>query len=370
MARWWDKYFYSKYEKPAFASDGEFERVYLQRKRFLFENFGEFGIGEEQPVKDGKFVNVIMKWCVDFIPYLLGVKLTCLEEGFWLADPLTEDEIKKLKPVDIAKQPFSEWILGRKNTLEKRYGKAEIGQLVEGSVNAAYRVRGELFYYDLIMNKSLAKHLLYVITETVIMTYKFFAREFDLQEIFLANCTNIHIGPELYEEMALQNDIRVTSETRALFKKDRFTYLHNCDSSADKFIDLYKKIPGVYKIDGADNTDIKRMKAAMPDVKFAAYLNPKLLMQLSASQFKERIYKDMTNGCDELMIANIDTLTDVNDVNTVFKSIVDSCKELDYNPVFSTVPFTEDEYEWAFPTYQGNGPYHCKDDWNRLIPKP
>ena len=368
MARWWETYFYSKYEKPLFASDDEFERVYFQRKRFLFENFGDFDIGEEYPVKDGKYVNVIMKWCVDFIPFLLGVRLTCIEEGFWLPDPLSEDEIKRLKPVDIATQPFSRWILNRKKILEKRYGKAEMGQLVEGSVNAAYRIRGELFYYDLVMNKDLAKHLLEVITETVIMTYKFFAKEFDIQEIFLANCTNAHIGPELYEEMALQNDIRISTETKPLFNKDRFAYLHNCDSIADKFIDLYKKIPGLYKMDGAYNTDIPRMKAAMPDVRFAAFINPQLLVQLTADQLKERISKAMVNGADEFMIANIGPMSDLATIKTLLKGINEICRELDYHPVFEVVPFCEDEHEWAFPQYQGTESFYCKDDWHKLIP--
>jgi hypothetical protein len=60
MAKWWDKHFYSEYAKPVAATDEEFERVCLQRKRFLFDHFGEFGIGEEHPVRDGKQVNVIM----------------------------------------------------------------------------------------------------------------------------------------------------------------------------------------------------------------------------------------------------------------------------------------------------------------------
>ncbi|MBI4026441.1 MAG: hypothetical protein HY360_15760, partial [Verrucomicrobia bacterium] len=97
LSKWWDQHFYSKYAKPAVASDEELERVYLQRKRFLFEHFGEFGIGEEHPARDGKFVNVIMKWCLDFIPYLLGVKLTCLDEGFWYAFTGTETSKKGRK---------------------------------------------------------------------------------------------------------------------------------------------------------------------------------------------------------------------------------------------------------------------------------
>jgi hypothetical protein len=46
---WWDKYFYSNHRKPSVPCDDELERVYLERKRFLFEHFGRFGVGEENP---------------------------------------------------------------------------------------------------------------------------------------------------------------------------------------------------------------------------------------------------------------------------------------------------------------------------------
>ncbi|MBI4028387.1 MAG: hypothetical protein HY360_25605, partial [Verrucomicrobia bacterium] len=92
--------------------------------------------------------------------------------GFWNAEPLTVGEVKKLKPVDIASLPFSEWILQRMESLKKKYGKAEIGQLVEGSVNAASRIRGAEFFYDLAADKEMSRRLLEVITQTVILTYQ------------------------------------------------------------------------------------------------------------------------------------------------------------------------------------------------------
>jgi len=368
MSRWWEQHFYSSFERPAAASDDELERVSLQRQRFLFEHFGDFGIGEEHPVNDGKHVNVIMKWCVDFIPYLLGVKLRCQEEGFWSAEPLTHEEIRELKPVDIASLPFVEWILKRKETLIKRYGKAETGQLVEGSINAALRIRGNELYCDLMTEKGFVRDLLDVITQTVIQTYRFFAREFELREIFLANCTNAHIGPELYEEIALQNDIRIAEETRSLFDKDRYVYVHNCDSKADKFIGLYSRVSGLAKLDGSDNSDVELAKMTVKDIHFVAFVNPTALQQTPA-QLHERINAVLRNGADELLIANIDSVTEVSRVRQLLTVITDCCREMRINPVLSVIPFTEDEYDWSFPRYQGKRINHCTDDWRLLVPK-
>ena len=216
----------------------------------------------------------------------------------------------------------------------------------------------------------MARHLLDVITRTVIMTYEFFAKEFELQEIFLPNCTNAHIGPELYEEMGLGNDIRVAQATRPLFGKDRFVYVHHCDTPADKFIDLYSKIPGVRKLDGADTTDIERVKAAMPEAKFCAMVNPAALKELSLRQLSERVAGDLRRGADELLIANIDPVLDPDRVNALIRCVRQCCEEYGATPVFTVPPFTEDEYEWSFPMYQGRGTYHCRDDWRLLVPKP
>ncbi|NJD04387.1 MAG: hypothetical protein FIA99_17735 [Ruminiclostridium sp.] len=368
---WWNKYFYEegKHREPCEASDDELERVYLERKRFLFEKFGEYGVGEEIPVRDNKITNVIMKWCVDFIPYILGVRLKCIEEGFWQAYPLAEDEIRSLKPVDIASTPFSEWMLRRKEILNKRYGSAVIGQNVEGSVNAAYRIRGEEFYFDLLMKKDLARHLLEVIAQTVIKVYEFFSREFDLKQVFLANCTNVHIGPAIYEEMGLPYDILVAGETKRLFSCEKFIYLHNCDSLTDKFVDLYKRVPYIYKIDGSHNSDIRKAKNSIPEAGFISIINPIIIQQSSAEELKDRIIKTLNGGADEIAVANIDPVTDINNIENLLKNITESCNEAGFNPVFDVVPITSDEYEWSFTKYQDNRVNHCSDDWRLLIPK-
>lgn len=365
---WWDKNFYPGHKRPEAANDGEFERVYLERKRFLFEKFGEFGIGEEKPVSDGNYVNLIMRWCVDFIPYLLGVKLKSAEEGFWRPQTLTEEEILKLKPVDIASLPYGEWILKRKEALVKRYGRAEIGQGIEGSVNAAFRIRGEELYYDMLRNKELVRNLLNVITETVILTYTFFAREFNLNNVFLANCTVNHIGPDLYAELCLENDIRIAKETKKLFNKDTHVYLHHCDLPIDKFVSLYKKIPYLWQLDGAHTSDIKKVKSGIPQAEFNAFLNPAVIQHQGPEKLKETMIKVIEQGADNLAAANLSSTTDVEKLRNLFKSFTEIGRELSFEPVITLNPFAEEEYGWELPVYQGTRAYHCSDNLKVLIP--
>ena len=86
--RWWDKHFYTKYDRPAEPSDDELLRVSVERQRFLSDMFGT-GALEEALVPGGSLVNTIMKWCVDFIPFLLGAPMKCIGAGFWQAIALS-----------------------------------------------------------------------------------------------------------------------------------------------------------------------------------------------------------------------------------------------------------------------------------------
>jgi hypothetical protein len=366
--KWWSGNYYSSHERPVTPSDDELAKLYLARKRFFFDHFGEFGVGEQEPVPDGRYVCSIMKWCVDFIPYLLGVRLRCIEAGFWQSDPLTRSEIVKLKPVKLVDLPFAEWLVKRKRELIGKYGRAEMGQLIEGSVNAAYRIRGEEFFCDLAADKSFAAQLLDVITETVIMAYQFLAQEFDLNEVFLANCTNVHIGPEIYADMCLKNDIRIMNQTWKLMSADRFGYLHNCDTSADKFIGLYSQIPHLRKIDASYTTDIRRMKGKNPGTTFTAFINPVVSQMMPLPELKSVLQATILSGADEILFANIDTLTDVHRIRDLLRTITEAAREIGYAAGLTLVPFSEDEIEWAFPMYQGEGYYQVADDWRHLIP--
>lgn len=367
---WFEKYFFSQYVKPIEPSDDELERLYLQRKEFLFKSFGSLGIGEEKPVMDGKYINRIHKWCVDFIPFLFGVKLQCIDAGFYHAYPLSEEEISKLKPIDIANYPFSEWILKRKETLVKRYGNVELAQILEGSLNVAYRIRGQEIYTDLMINKDMVKHLLSVITETFINVRKFFAKEFDFQEVFLSNCTTNHISPECYEEFCLKNDVHVSEQTEELLDRPNYIYLHHCDSpTVGKYVHLYSKIPHLYAIDGSIKADIKRVKKHMPNAVFCAFINPVAISKENVDVFRQNVLKALDDGAGQFLLANIDPYADCNRLNTLFKIIKECCEQYQYNPVFDVAPFCEEELEWAFPQYQGKRIQHCEDDISLLIPK-
>lgn len=364
---WYDAHFFTTHERPPAATDEAQERLYLQRKRFLHDHFAEFGIGEADPVADGKWVNRISKFCCDFIPYLLGVRLKCMDVGFYHPQPLSEQQIRDLKPVDLATSPLGRWILERKATLSERYGSAAQGLYLEGSLNAAARVRGEEIYADLYLNQDLVHHLFDVINETVLLAYRFLAPEFDMGWVTLFNCTANHIGPDLYEKLCLPNDLYVVEQVRKLVAGPHI-HLHHCDLPVDPYRHAYGRIPHLGTIDGSHTTDIAALEQHLGDVRFLALVNPMVIAQTPLQDMASILAGLLEQGADDLFLIHIDAATDIERLRSLL-DLVRRCGEQAGRRVsFDVAPLCEEELEWAFPRYQGEGLHHRDDDWRELVP--
>ena len=355
---WWNQYFFSEHDPPNAKSADELDRIYLQRKRFLYESFGMFGQGEEHPLPDGKYVNMFVKWGMDVIPYILGCKLSAKEAGGYHVSPLSRDEISGLKPVDVAGTVFAEWLIKRKEFLERRYGSADIVLLLETSLNAASRMRGEEFYIDLGLDKPFAKHLLDVILQTTLMAYRFFTQVFPMPDVNLTNCTINHISAEMYEEMFLDNDIYLAENTRDLFpEKKNHVLLHNCDLPADRFLEYYARIPYVYQFQASYKTDMEKYMQYMQDIPFCALVNPVSMIQMRTEELKEMMGQKTNDGVREWVFWGIDPLCGIEKVQTLMQAAKDACEANGFEAELETIPFNFDELEWSFPGWQGKEIY-------------
>ena len=365
---WFERHFFDRYARPAEASDEEMARLYLERKRFLYDHFGEFGIGEEKPIMDGKHINRIGQYCCDFVPYLLGVELECIDAGFYHPHPLTEQEIKRLKPVDLGNCSLGEWILRRKEKLLKLYGSAEMGLYVEGSMNAAFRIRGQDIYADLLLNPEFVRDLFNVINETVLMAYKFLAESIGVNRVVLWNCTVNHIGPDIYEQLCLPNDLYVARETRG-FIGDSLLDIHHCDLPVEGFVDAYSSIPRLNALDGAHTSNVRQVKDRLPGVDFKAMINPIAVNRTPAAEFERLIADLLDDGADAINLSQLDGTINIERLCSLLKIIKRCCGQRQLFPEFTMSFLSEEELEWAFPRYQGRGLHHCDDDWRSLVPK-
>lgn len=353
MWEWWEKHFHSKFPRPSEPGDEALDGIYLKRKRFLFEKFGRFGIGEERPHMDGRYVNIVTKYGMDLIPYLFGAELRCQETGGWMSRPFSRDKLKAMKPVDIAQHPFGEWVLREREKKTRRYGSVEQFLDYEGPTNIAVRMRGEEFYIDLVIDREFAEYQLELINETIFHLLRFVAQNFPVTSAFgLGNCNVTMISPSLYEEAIKPFDIEFSNRSALISGKTNDFTLHHCDVKVDGFVESYKTIPNLKALQASHQSDISKIILEKPEVNFLAMLNPIEMAHKQMDQLSEEIDRAIRLGAGELDMWNIDPNTGVDRVTAMFEAIEKSCGKYGKKCNFSVIPFCWDELEWAFPRYQ------------------
>jgi hypothetical protein len=357
LYEWWNKYFHSAVPRPEYISDDNLDRMYLNRKRFLFDEFGQFGIGEEKPVMDGNYVNMVTKYGMDLIPYLYGANLTCQAVGGWIPDFFGRDVLGRMEPVDIAEHPFAEWLLNSWDQKLKRYGSAKAFLDYESPANIAVRLRGEEFYSDLLEDPEFSKHILELSTAAIEYIFKF--RDTFLvmpngkkpADFSIGNCNVTMISAGLYTELIKPFDIRLINRIEELTSRTWAMQLHHCDVPADRFLDTYKDLPRLAALQASHSTDIQAVHEKMPGVSFQSMVSPRE-MTGPLEELDKIFDRAIRLGSTELDLWNIDPAVSPEKLRSMFTSITKSANAYNTAPVFDVIPFVWDELEWAYPEYQ------------------
>jgi hypothetical protein len=358
LYEWWNCHFHTSFPRPDVIDDEALDQVYLARKRFLFDEFGEFGLGKEHPVMDGHYVNMVLKYGMDLIPYLYGAALTCQEAGGWMPVPFSKEELSRMEPVDIGAHPFAQWLLDEWERKIKRYGSAKAFLDYESPVNIAVRLRGEDFYMDMIDDPDFTDHVLDLSTSAIEYIFKFqdrflsTAEEREASIFSIGNCNVTMMSQEHYVERIKPFDIRLINKIEELTGRQWKMLLHHCDVPADRFIKAYRDLPRLTALQASHSTDIPAVFAGMPGVSFLAMISPGE-MKLPPDKLNAIIERAVELGSAELDLWNIDPSVSPEKLRALFAFIRRTCENRGKIPVFNAIPFVWDELEWAYPRYQG-----------------
>ena len=358
MVEWWDKYFHNKFPRPEKPCQDALDALYLARKRFLFEHFGRFGLGEEFPVMDGKYVSLVIKYGMDLIPYLFGAKLTCQEAGGYMPTEFSYEQLSKMTPVDIAAHPFGDWVMREKERMTSRYGMTSAFLDYESATNIAFRLRGMYFYSDLIEDPSFAQHVLSLSLESIKNILAFQRKAFPptdekiISDYQIGNCNVTMLSPDMYTELIRSYDIDFAEFCYAISEGRCDLLLHHCDVEADSFIEAYSAIPHIGRLQASHKTDIAGVLKNMPGTSFSAMVNPLECNALNEEQLGRLFARAIDLGAAELDIWNIDVATTPEKVASILEMILKYCGSHGIEAKIDVLPFVWDELEWAYPRYQ------------------
>ena len=121
---WWEEHFQRALGRPDHIDLDWLDATYLARQRFLYEQFGAYGIGEAEPVLNATYLARVMPYHTALLPIAMGMKATIKAVGGWNWHPLPEEQLCHLQPVDLAQSPMGELLLQERERMLARYGVA------------------------------------------------------------------------------------------------------------------------------------------------------------------------------------------------------------------------------------------------------
>jgi hypothetical protein len=363
MPEWWDRHYHGTAPRPGSASQGALESLYLGRQRFLFEQFGGFGLGQERPRLGGGQIATVIRYGFDLVPVLLGTAVELKDAwGFYpQARPL--DELRRLSPVDISRHPEADRIRREKERLESLYGTCSHCVDIGSVCNNAFRIAGEDVYAGLAGDPGAVRGLFEVILQTEEHLYRLLRELFPpMDPVPISNC-NVHVmGPRLYGREVLPFDARQNRFAGALggaagYGPAMSAYgaapraaLHHCDVPADDFLECYRRLPGVASLQASFRSDIAAAKAALGGCQFSAMVGPRAVAG-PPSDLGRDIERALSAGADDLPLWNVDAAIGVVRFREVLSAVRSACRACACEAEFSALPLCWEEIEWAHARY-------------------
>ncbi len=351
--QWWERHFQQAHGRPEVMDYDWLDETYLLRQRFLYESFGQYGLGAADPTLDPSFLGLVLPYHELIVPILLGVQVTLKEVGGYGWHNLTELQLRALQPVDIADTPLADHLRSEREDRLARYGVAP--QMIDlGSVsNNAFVLRGPTFYEDLMLDIGLAEHYMEAITETMCLAYRFISDLFGPIDGFpIANCNVTMMSPDLYVRMIRKHDTRCVDYAASLTGKPHACDLHHCDVPVETFAYAYSGVPGLRSLQASYLSDIEAVCRALPGVSFSAMVSPVDLLAKPAWQVDEDIDRCVACGASDLAIWNIDPEFAPSQMSELFGRIKVIANRHQRNAVFAIIPFSWEELDWEFPRYR------------------
>ncbi len=349
--QWWEKHY--KRFRPAAVDFDMLDKTYLERQKFLYEQFGLFGVGSSSPILDRNFVSRVMPFHTMIIPVVLGMNTEIQQVGGFAWKNMSVEQIKKLKPVNIADTVVGDLIIKQHKKRIDRYGVCTQMIDLASVTNNAFMMRGPDFYSDLLIDTEFAHHYMNVIKETMCMAYSFITEIFGQIKGFpLGNCNVTMMSPELYDAMICQYDIDCVNYAAAVTGKEPWCDLHHCDVKTEPFADVYNKIPGLNSLQGSYHSNIKEILEKNKNLKFSAMISPVELLNRSMEEVIQDIEKSVAAGTDNLAVWDIDPAFGPGKTRELFSSITMIAEKHGRSASFSIIPISWEELAWEFPEYQ------------------
>lgn len=295
---WWHKnagisFSQEFFDNPEYRMDCD-----VKMRRVLFEKFGKWGIGEENPERRPLLGTDLLA-----AGYLESELMGC--EVIYQSDNspqvvckhLDEEEIDSVQVPDLEKSDVWKRTQTQIDYLKNTYGHVETYVNLQGIQNIAMDLMGQEVLMAYYTAPEAVDHLLAKITEMSIDVGRRFYQLSDdisggvtavvrdtLPKVYLtSNCSVEMVSNDIYERFLLKYDQKLA---------DTFTHfaVHHCGRSMEHVVDGYSKLHNLEFAEVGAFSDVKTVRKKLSGVFLNARYSPVRLMNAS----KQEIYDEVS----------------------------------------------------------------------------
>lgn len=301
------------------------------RRRLLFERFGDVGLGEDNPKPLPPLVGY--EYGHRFMSAFWGCKVVYQRDHAPAAIPLPDARrrMENIEVPDIDSSPVIQRAMQSARELKEQYGACKAEVMWGGPLNNAVSVFGDEILAVCVEAPDLARRVLQKMGEAVMAVHDRFvcvvngvdpatARKGDWP---LGDCPVCMISQKTYTDVVLPADQWYRSQFTGEFG------LHHC-GVFDKYVDAYKPLDPDW-LDIGPGSDLRVARRAYPKAKISGYVDVSALSRMSQSQIDEFFKRTLADAAPVELLKHMsaadvgpevsdETIRDLMTVHTRLKS--------------------------------------------------
>ena len=295
---WWHKHTGVEFDEK-FWFDADYRvAADIKMRRTLYDYFGDFGIGEKNPVARPILFSDLLA-CGFLYSQLLGCKVEFRKDDapVVLAANMTEDDLNGLTVPDLDTHPLWQKVQTHIDAFVKEFGYVESAVNLMGIQNIAMDLRGmELLmdYYDepernaklleIITDLSIdIGRRLYRVSTVVSGGVTSIVKQVCPAVYLTSNCSVTMVSNEIYCEHLLVHDIRLAQEFPCFG-------IHHCGSNMEDVIEGYLRVPNLSFLEIGAGSDLQAVAKAIGDKNIISCIrySPAALRTDTPEQMREK----------------------------------------------------------------------------------
>ena len=304
---WWNRYAGIEFDEKFFFDAALRVEKDRDMRRALFEHFGDYGIGEKDPLPRPILFSDLIA-CGFLYSQLLGceVKFSGADAPQVLCASLTDEAAFSLKAPRLDTNALWRDVEKQIEYLQNRFGGVISAINLQGIQNIALDLRGQDLFMDYYDEPSLAHNLLSAATELSLEIGK---RLYAVSESVSGGVTSIikQACPGVY----LTSNCSVTMISNGMYCDYLLRYdtllaeaftdfgIHHCGSNMENVIEGYLKVPNLRFIEIGAGSDLNKIAGALrahgrEDIVSCIRYSPVRLKDANAEQIRQ----DTMNAID------------------------------------------------------------------------